>query len=41
MSDVFMASEVSDIFPKLLTQHQELVQFGNVKEVFYTRHFKK
>lgn len=37
VSDVFMTSKVPDIFFQLLTQHQELVQFGNVEEVFYTR----
>lgn len=29
-----MTSKVPDVLFKLLTQHQELVQFGNVEEVF-------
>lgn len=41
VSDVFMTSEVPDIFFQLLTQHQELVQFGNVEEVFCTRSIAK
>lgn len=35
--DVFMTSKVPDVFFQLLTQHQELVQFGDMEEVFCTR----
>lgn len=32
-----MTSKVPDIFFELLTQHQELVQFGDVEEVVCRR----
>ena len=37
MGDVLVTPQVSDVLVQLLTQDQQLVQFGNVEEIFCNR----